>query len=57
MNDNHEQSAPMFVYDGSFAPPIADLTAATLSEKNLYQGFKEKSGRALETHHLIFAVS
>jgi hypothetical protein len=25
----------MFVYDGTFAPSVADLTAATLSEKNL----------------------
>jgi hypothetical protein len=31
MNDDHELSAPMFVYDGSFAPSVA----ATLSEKNL----------------------
>jgi hypothetical protein len=35
VNDDHELSAPMFVYKGSFAPSVADLTAATLSEKNL----------------------
>jgi hypothetical protein len=35
MNDDHERSVTMFVYDGSFAPSVADLTAATLSEKNL----------------------
>jgi hypothetical protein len=37
MNDDHELSAPMFVYDGSFAPSVADLTAATLSEKELIE--------------------
>jgi hypothetical protein len=35
VNDDHELSAPMFVYDGSFAPSVADLTAATLSENLL----------------------
>jgi hypothetical protein len=35
MHDDHEQSDPMFVYDGTFAPSVTDLTAATLSEKNL----------------------
>jgi hypothetical protein len=35
VNDDHELFAPMFVFDGSFAPSAADITAATLSEKNL----------------------
>jgi hypothetical protein len=30
VNDDHELSALMFVYDGSLAPSVADLTAATL---------------------------
>jgi hypothetical protein len=35
VNDDQGLSAPLFMYDGSFSPSVADETAATLLEKNL----------------------